>query len=1040
MPARDQEIDRMLTDLRTLKKLEKIEQYYSDQRFEKIADVPVEMVETLEHFRSEPAGSKVRWQAAPAGTKWGDSWMTAWFRGDVRLPQACTGRKVFLRARTGGETLFLVDGEERGVFDPWHPVVMMTKKGVGGRKYHISLEAYAGHSFPNCSPSDAPTVVERKCRTFEGVEVLLEREDVTAFVFDLRVLLQMIKVLDPNTLRRGRIVARLASVYRLVNAMPQEVPESEWRQKLFEARKYMQPLLRSPNGPTAPLMGIIGHSHIDTAWLWPISETIRKCARTFSSVLNLMDQYPEFLFIQSAPCHTDWMRSHYPGIYQRIRKAVARGNWEPNGAMWVEPDCNIPSGEALVRQLLVGQQTTREMFGYTSDTLWLPDVFGYSAALPQILKGACVDFFCTTKISWNDMTRFPYDTFVWKGIDGTPVIAHYNAIHCWPDPEALTAQWNWVQHKDIQDRRLCAFGFGDGGGGPMAEMCEVARRVEDLEGCPKARYTSVSGFMQGIRQEIHNLPAYSGELYLEFHRGTLTSIAKVKRGNRKAELSLREVEFLSTLAALRGAKYPAEKLSGLWKTLLTNQFHDILPGSSIAAVNDEAVRTFGELLGATRWLTADAARSLAGAPTKASAGRQLIFNSLSWDRDGELLLDGVTEGMYPSDTGIRAQWVEDVEGKLRLAVGGFSVPALGAALLELTRGHASGGSAFKTSANTVETPHAIVRFDNIGRITSLVDKASGRQVVKPGGQLNTFLVGEDIPEQWDNWDIDSDQHMKMRIEDRLVSRKVAANGPLQLRIRGTYRIGEKSTLVQDIVFHADTPRIDFECVVDWAEKHRLFKAEFELDVLTDFARHEIQYGHAERPTHRNQVADRAKFEVCAHKWTDLSENGFGVALLNDCKYGVSVLGGTLGLTLMKSGTHPDPRGDEGRHLFTYALLPHTGGFSVESVVRPAYELNVPTPVAPAGPQARGINSLIAVDAPNVIVEAVKWAEEGKAFVARLYEAGKTGCHTNITVNAPVKSVSQTNLLEEQPEPIGVKDNWFTTYFRPFEIKTLLFRL
>jgi len=1030
----------MLTDLRTLKKLEKIEHHYADQRFEKIADVPVEMCETLEHFRVEPGPGKVKWQAAPPGTKWGDSWVTAWFRGDVKLPQACNGKKVFIRAKTGGETLFIVDGEERGVFDGWHPVVMMTKKGIAGKKYHISLEAYAGHSFPNCMPSDTPIVVGKKSRTFEGVELLLEREDITAFVFDLRVLRQLVKVLDENSLRRNKIARRLASVFRLIDAMPQETSESEWRQKLFEARKIMQPLMRSPNGPTTPMFGIIGHSHMDTAWLWPIAETIRKCARTFSSALNLMEQYPEFMFIQSAPCHTEWMKTYYPGIFQRIKKAVAKGNWEPNGARWGEPDCNLTAGEAMVRQLLFGQTATRRMFGYTSDTLWLPDVFGYSAALPQILKGCYVDFFCTTKIGWNDTTRFPYDTFVWKGIDGTPVIAHYNSIHCWPDPETLTAQWNWVQHKDVQDRRYCAFGFGDGGGGPMAEMCEVARRVGDLEGCPKARYMSISDFMKTIREESPDLPEYSGELYLELHRGTLTSIAKVKRGNRKTELALREAEFLNTLAALRGAPYPADKLLGLWKTLLTNQFHDILPGSSIAAVNDEAVKTFERLLADTQKLGIAAAQQLAGPTPKPEDRNVLVFNSLNWDREDELVLEGTPEGLVPADPEILAQWFEDVQGKRKLAVCGLSVPAMGAAVLELTKGKSANVSPFRINGNTIETPHATVRFDQIGRINSLIDKASGRQVVRPGGQLNTFLLGEDIPESWDNWDIDSDQRMKMRIEDRLVSRKVTADGPLQLRIRGTYKIGANSTMVQDIVFHAYTPRIDFESVIDWAEKHKLLKAMFELDVLADTARHEIQYGHAERPTHRNLPQDRARFEVCAHKWTDLSENGFGVALLNDCKYGVSVWGGELGLSLMKSGTHPDPRGDEGRHLFTYALLPHACGFSVESVIRPAYELNVPVTVVPAGPKTKGLRSLITVDSPNVVIEAVKWLEKGKGFVVRMYETTKTGCHVNIKVNAPVKEAAQTNMMEEQPQTIPMVDNYFGVYFRPFEIKTLVFRV
>ncbi|MBN1344037.1 MAG: alpha-mannosidase [Phycisphaerae bacterium] len=1029
----------MLTDMRTIKKLGRIQQYYEALRFQKVADVPAEICQTREHFRNEPRpGAKIRWQAAKPGAKWGGSWLTAWFRGKVKLTKACDGERVGIRARTGGETLFFVGGEPSGVFDDNHPVITLTNRAKTGQTFRLAFEAYAGHTFPGTQPHETGPLVEKDSRVFEGIELVVERQDITAFAFDLKVLLQLIAALDENSLRRGKIIQRLAGVYRLISAMPQETPEEIWREKLFEARKIMQPLLRSKNGPTTPLIGIIGHSHIDTAWLWPLAETWRKCARTFSSILTLMDQYPELIWIQSAPCHTEKVRDLYPGLFKRIQKAVKTGKWEPNGAMWVEPDCNIPSGESFVRQLLVGQRATREMFGYTSDTMWMPDVFGYSAALPQILRGCYVDNFCTTKITWNDTTRFPYDTFEWKGIDGSSVVAHYNTIHCWPDPVTLTAQWNWVQHKDAQDRRLCAFGFGDGGGGPMAEMLEIARRVEDLEGCPKAQYTTVSDFMKSMADEMPSLPDYSGELYLEFHRGTLTSIAKIKRGNRKTELALRDAELLCTLAALRGAKYPAAPLLDLWKTLLTNQFHDILPGSSIQAVNEEAVKTFDRCIAETETLSAAALAKLGATPARGGKPpRLLVVNTLSWDRTGEIVLDGAPAGMHPADPAVTSQWIEDVQGRRKLVVGGLTIPALGAVVVELAKGKPSGESPFTISANRIDTPHATVTFDKIGRIVSLVDRASGREVVqRPGGQLNTLLKGEDIPEQWDNWDIDSDQEMKMKIEDRLVSREVVANGPLQLRLRSEYKLGRRSRLVQDMVFHTHSPRIDFETVVDWGEKHRLVKAAFELDVLADTARHEIQYGHVERPTHRNLPGDRAKFEVCAHKWTDLSDNGFGVALLNDCKYGVSVKGGELGLTLIKSGTHPDPRGDEGRHEFTYAILPHACGFSVESVVRPAYELNVPVKVAPAGAKAEGFDGLLSVDAPNVMVESVKWAEEGKAFVVRLYEAGKAGCRVNVRFNCPIRSVSETNLMEEKPKNLSVKKHTVQLAMRAFEIKTL----
>jgi alpha-mannosidase len=1018
----------VLTGRKVFGKLEQIERRYEALRYKKVADVHAEVWETTEYFRRIPEG--VEWKSIEPGWTWGGDWITAWFRAEVKLPEQCDGRRVFVRANTDAETLFLVDGEPRGVFDkPNHPVVMMTSSGEAGKTYILGFEAYSGHTFPGTQPHEHSRSVTPGCRTFGGIEILLEREDVTRFVMDLKVLLSLVRALDENSLRRNVLMRELAKVFVTVPMMPGEVDESIWRPAIAQATEIMRPLLEKKNGPTVSLAGLVGHSHIDTAWLWTLAETRRKCARTFSSVLNLMEQYPEMTFIQSAPCHLEMIKDDYPGLFEQIKSRVAEGRWEPNGGMWVEPDCNITSGEAMVRQLLVAQMATREWFGYTSDTLWLPDVFGYSAALPQILRGAGVRFFCTTKIGWNDTTRFPYDTFVWKGIDGTGVIAHFNFSHTWPLPQNLADQWRWVQHKDIQDRELCAYGFGDGGGGPMNEMLEVARRVQDLEGCPRAKHTTVGEFMQGIERELKDIPKYSGELYLECHRGTLTSIAGIKRGNRKAELALRDAEFLATLASVRGNAYPAGELLTLWKRLLTSQFHDILPGSSIAEVNDEAIAEFAAIVSQAGRISDESAGALVG-----TGSRLLLVNSLSWDR-GTMELTGVPEGSAIS--GATCQWVEGPSGDRRLAASGLDLPPLGGRVFGLAPAGTAEQSPFRFDGEALETPFARVSFDSAGRIISLVDKASGREIVRDGGVLNCLEAGEDIPQSWDNWDIDADQELKMRPEERLVSREVVADGPLQHRIRSKYLIGNSSGIIQDMVFHSDTPRINFETAIDWSEKHTLLKAVFDIRVHSDFARHEIQYGHVERPTHRNLPQDRARFEVACHKWVDLSDNGFGVAILNDCKYGVSVHGTRIGLTLIKSGTHPDPRGDAGRHIVTYSLLPHNSGFSVESVVRPAYELNVPVLAFAAGDRAEGLASLVTVDASNVIVESVKWAEDGGGFIVRLYEAGKSGVATTVGFGVPVRSVSECNLLEERlSDPVAFSDGRVLLSFGPFEIKTL----
>ena len=547
---------------------------------------------------------------------------------------------------------------------------------------------------------------------------------------------------------------------------------------------------------------------------------------------------------------------------------------------------------------------------------------------------------------------------------------------------------------------------------------------------------SVSDFMQSIRREMPALPEWNGELYMEGHRGTLTSLAGLKRRNRLAEYALREAEFLSTLASMRGAKYPSTLLDDVWKQLLTNQFHDILPGTSIAEVNDQAVLEFDECIQQAQDISQAALKRLAGAANPQGRAVRLV-NSLSWDRGGALVLPAPRKGLRPADPQVLSQRVQDVQGRALLILSGVTVPALGSVVVPMVKGNAAGESPFRVSPTNVVTPHATVRFNKIGQITSFVDKASGRDIVRAGGRLNALLIGEDVPEQWDNWDVDRDQRLKMRAEDRLISRDVVADGPLQLRIRSEYKVGAGSCLTQDVVFHATSGRVDFESVIDWDESHKLLKAGFDLDVMADFARHEIQYGHLERATHTNLSQDRARFEACMHKWTDISENGFGVALLNDCKYGVGVENSSLRISLMKAGTHPDARGDRGRHCFTYSLLPHACAFSVESVVRPAYELNVPMTTWVGEGHAGSWDSLLTVDAPNVIVESVKRAEQGDAYVVRLYEAGKTGSRATVSFGVDVASVKETNLLEEDARPMTLAGNAVRFNIKPFEIKTLL---
>jgi len=1023
----------MHTSPKILEKVRHMVNDYYALAYLPVAELPMQYWQTLEHLRRPP--SKVPWKRAKNGLSWGGPWMSAWFRTRYRPAPELAGQALFLRANTGGqESLVWVDNEPRAILtgynvnaldDKRHTELLLTPR-AGRRSFKLAIEAYAWHPDIGSGPRHANRSANR--HTFRHVDIATRRDDVWGLVFDLRVLLSLHDALEENSLRRNKIVKGLAAVFAVLPQIPVERPEAQWRPAVAKARTLLAPLLAAQNGDTAPLMGLTGHSHMDTAWRWTVAETERKCARTFANALTLMEEYPGYRFIQSSSYHADMMRRLYPRIFKRMQKMTAAGRWEPNGGSWVEPDCNLIGAEALVRQFLVGQTATKTMFGYRSDTFWMPDTFGYSAALPQILQGCDIEFFCTTKLSWNDTNRFPYDSFVWRGLDGSSVLAHFNNTHCWPDPRTLTSMWNRVQHKDVQDRALCSYGYGDGGGGPMRGMIEVADRVKDLEGCPRTERMSVGTFMRGLQQACPDLPVWQGELYLELHRGTLTSIHAIKRGNRKCEVALQIAETLCTRAALEGRAYPAKKLDALWKKLLVNQFHDILPGTSIPEVNDQAIREFAEV-------RADAEKLIVGAtPGRGSAALEL-HNTLSWDRTGTLMLD-VPDRLVPADKTLSWQLVKNIEGRRQLALAGVTVPALGSRVLPVKKSGArrNGKSPFTVKGNRIATPHARVTFDKAGGFRSFL--YAGRELVRdPRRLLNSLWLGQDVPKSWDNWDIDEDQAIKMRRETRLVSRKVVADGPLELRVRLHYRLGLHSKLAQDVVFHADTPRVDFETKIDWHEKHALLKAGFDVDVFADRARHEIQFGHAFRNTHTNLGTDRARFESCNHRWSDLAEPDFGVALLNDCKYGISIDGSDLRLSLLKAGTHPDPRADAGTHVFIYALLPHNSPFSATAVVRPGYELNVPVVARPVSAKATGKQSLLTIDNPGVVVEAVKGAEDGNGFVLRLYEAEGNRSTARLRFNMPI-TVQQTNILEEKPKPVRTSNNTCKLTFRPFEIKTL----
>lgn len=1023
---------------RMLSKLSQLEETLDRYVFKKQAELSVVKYETKELLSRAPEDDTLYTEVKP-GDIWGAERSYCWFKGSFTVPAELAGKPLYIYPRFGAyEAMLFVDGVPFGNFaykisetdHGNHYCDLLCLEPKAGQVIDIVIEAYAGHYVIGTQPFEHFPVPSYQY-AFESIDICTKNQDIADFIYDLRCLNQLASTMDEYSFRRGDVVNCLAKVHETVYYSPEHTDEAVWRAALADAREIMRPCLEAKNADSAPSVGLIGHSHMDTAWLWDISETIKKCARTYANQMALMEEYPEYCFIQSSAYHLELMRRYYPELFARIQEKVKEGRYEPNGGVWVECDCNITSGESMIRQFLWGQRYTEKYFGYRSDCFWLPDTFGYSAAIPQIMKGCGVDYFLTTKLSWNDTNTFPYETFIWEGIDGTDVFTHFNCTHCWPDPKTLIERTegrgavNSLQQKSVSDSRLISYGQGDGGGGPMFEMIEMSRRVKDLDGCPKAYHTTVSDFMKKLEKEAVNPNTYAGELYLELHRGTLTNQHQIKRNNRKAEIAIHNAEILTVCDAIKEKKAADDKeIRPLLETLLVNQFHDILPGTCIQTAHEQSHRETTEII--------EKATAMANDLIKGEGeGEQTLVNLLPFEYDDVVYLDA-KDGCIVADDTVAQQYIRDLDDNELLALAGVKIPAMSSLTVTHDNRCACGNFNFTYENGKVTTPFAEITFNEKGYMSSFIDKRNGRELVA-GLPFNTFLMAEDVPSAWDNWDVDADIQPKFKDCAELLSEEVISNGAAQLRIRRTYKLSDKSSLRQDMVFHARTPRIDFETEIEWHDVRRFLKTAFDTSILARQARHEIQFGYATKPTTRNNAIEQAMFEVLNHKYTDLSETQYGCAILNDCKYGISVEGGSMRLSLHKGGIRPDPRGDAGTHRVTYSFLPHMGGFSAETVIKPAYALNY-RPLVTEGrfilPQLLSVEN-----APNVIIETIKPCEDAQnACIVRLYEAEGTYASCKLVPGFAVTKAEETNMLEEPKAELNANDIALT--FRPFEIKTI----
>ena len=751
---------------------------------------------------------------------------------------------------------------------------------------------------------------------------------------------------------------------------------------------------------------------------------------------RLLEEFPGFHFTQSQPQLYRYIAEDYPNLFDQIRQRVAEDRWEVTGGMWVEADCNLSGPESLVRQFLLGRNYFRERFGEAeTPILWLPDTFGFPWTLPQLIVQAGLKYFMTTKLSWNQYNRLPYDSFWWQGLDGTQVLTHFivtpdvgeSRYHTYNgdlSPRLVIGTWRNYQQKETHTELLTTYGWGDGGGGPTREMLENGRRLANHPGAPRVRLGRAGEFFQDLETGAgERLPLWNGELYLEYHRGTYTSQASVKRANRKNEFLLHDAEFLAAWAAMgTDYDYPQAELTRAWELLCLNQFHDIIPGSSIGQVYEETARDHERI------------RTTCQQVREASLAALARLIGLLPER----LAEGQTLTDLASGVPLVTQVVEDgtvvevthVEPYGLVALGsGDSSPAPPPGMLAATLDN--DGPALENDALRVE-------FDAAGEIIRLFDKAIGREVVPPGERANALQAFEDRPlGEGEAWNIGIFYDDKQWSAEPAHSLSIIERGPLRVGLEIRRRLFN-SEIVQCVYLYRGSRRLDFDTWIDWQERQVLLKVAFPVDVLNPLATYDIQWGNVQRPTHRNTSWDWARFETVAHKWVDLSEGGYGVSLLNDCKYGHDVRDNVIRLTLLRGPTYPDPDADQGEHRFTYSLLPHSGDWRTGTVPA-SYTLNDPLIVrrVKGGSDAGSASlSLVAVDAPNVIIETVKQAEDGHGLVVRLYENERRRGPFTLRAGFPLASARRCNLLEEDEAPLAIAGNAVHLTVKPYQIMTL----
>ncbi len=961
------------------------------------------------------------------GHQFGPLWSTHWVRVAMSVPEEWEGQEVHLIWDSTSEACVwdpkgqplqgLTGSGNQWVSGSVRPEFRLLRSAQGGENLVIFIEVACNGLFG--------VSLDRKEINLTG---LLREAEIAVFdprawelLWDFQVIADMAEYLPEDSPRAGQA---LSTANDMVNAIDLEDP-STWQ----VARQMAADFLTAHNGDGQHQLSAVGHAHLDTAWLWPLAEAVRKCVRTFSTAVRYMEDYPDYIFAGSQAQHYAWMKDRHPLLYDKIKAKAAQGRFVPTGGTWVEPDSNIPSGESLVRQFIFGQRFFQAEFGVTCQEFWVPDVFGYSAALPQIMRQAGIRYFLTQKMSWNQFNKLPSHTFLWEGLDGSRVLTHFPPADTYNSmanvKEVLFNIRNYKDH-DRSNHSYLLFGYGDGGGGPTRQMLEQLKRMGDVDGLPRVQMRTPEDFFQRLEADAKDLTVWSDELYFEYHRGTYTTQAATKRNNRRSEFLLHDVEFLAAMASvLHGEPYPAGDLARLWKIVLTNQFHDIIPGSSITLVYQDADRHYHQVLSQGAALR-DKALSTLIDRSPGYTGRLAVVNTLSQARTEVVELPQGTPAQQTSANG--------------QPLGIVSAPAMGttvAAPKPLT--HAPVEALQTKSGFTLENEFVVATFNPGGQLTSLLDKASKRQCIQPGEFANQFILYDDNPVNYDAWDVDIYHLEKFKLVKPAHHARIVEAGPLRGALEFEVEISPKSRLKQIVSLTAISHQLVFDTQVDWYESHKFLKVAFPFNLRAAAATYEIQFGYLQRPTHFNNRWDMARFEVCAHRWADYAEPDYGVALLNDSKYGYAAHGNVMRLSLLRAPKSPDPQADMGNHAFRYALLPHTGTAMEAGVIEAGYSFNNPLLVYPTQAEPTS-QSFFQVTGGSLVLDTVKKAEDSQALILRMYEAhGKRGT-ARISSTLPVTRVAQCNLLETDDHVLQWDQDGVAVAYTPFQLITLKLNL